>query len=88
MIHNLQMKAVQVWNLAGDMEREDLSLTVNKRLGAERKALQNKAASIGTITAPYDCLVRAKAAGVHRQRSNGSDVVSIEQICNQQLGYQ
>ena len=49
MVHHLKMEALQVWHVAWNMERQNLPLSVPKRLIAECEPVEDQAALRGPI---------------------------------------
>jgi hypothetical protein len=56
MVHHVDMQALQVGNIAGDVEREDLPLPFMGQLVAVDKALQNEAALMRAVALPHEVL--------------------------------
>ena len=68
MIHHLQMKALQIGDVTGDMEREYLAFACFRELVPAHEPLNYEAAFRRPIPHPDHVLVRADALCRNRQR--------------------
>ena len=66
-VQHLQVQALQVGNVAGDVEVMDLALAVSGQLVGAREAAQDQAGSGGAIPHAHDVLVLLEGHNLHRQ---------------------
>jgi len=81
MIHDLKMKALQVWNVTWNMERQDLPLSTGKHLVAEREPFEDRAALRGPVLIADDILIRLQGSHSYRQAEDRVPLV-IREIDN------
>ena len=79
------MEALKVRDFPRNMKREDLSLSIERGLGPERKSFREKAAFRRAITFANDWLVRVVSLAPNRQGKYGPDVITIEVVANRQF---
>ena len=70
-VHGLEVEALEVRDLALDVERHDLALAVLGHLVAAGVALEDQAALGGFVALAHDVLVGPDLPHVHRQVEEG-----------------
>jgi hypothetical protein len=75
-IHDLEANALQIGNVAWDVERGDLALAAGEHLGAAGEAFQQHAALRRPILVAHDVLVRLELAHRNRYPGNRPPLVS------------
>src|ERR1700712_4557892 len=77
-IHVPDMEAVQVRDVAGDVERQDLPLALVEQLVAAGPALDREAALRGTVAIANDVPPGVEGLKPHRQASDGPTLLGRE----------
>src|SRR5215208_4837311 len=78
MIHDLQMETLQIRNVAGDVNRENLAPALIRCFRAAGKPFDQQARLAGPVALSNDRLLGRDVPGHHRQALDGRDVVVIE----------
>jgi hypothetical protein len=77
-IHHVDVQALEVGNVAGDVERQDLPLALGREDVATGEARDDEAALGGAVTRPHDVLVRRNGFQPQRQAQQGGLLLSRE----------
>ena len=88
MIHDVKMQALQVWDIAGNVNRQYLPSAVGGRLGSDAKPVHQHAAFPRPVAFSDDRLVRSIMSDHDRQRLHGIDVCTIQCRQDPQPGHQ
>src|SRR5215204_1532229 len=84
-VHDLEVEALQVRNVAGNVEGDDLASTAGKELVAAGEAFKDRAALRGPVLIAKDVVVRPEISDRDRQRGDrallvvqdGSDALQL-----------
>lgn len=80
MVHDPEVKALKVRYVAGNMQGQDLSLSVGRGFRPRGKSLNDQTALAGTTAVRHDDFTGAKMPLTNPQALNGADVFAIQVV--------
>ncbi|MBR1300621.1 hypothetical protein JQ605_27930 [Bradyrhizobium sp. AUGA SZCCT0042] len=87
-IHYLQMKALDIRNLARNMKGKNLPLAFDGRFRAKGKTFPDQTTLVGTLTVGHHGFPCLELASVYGQPSERLDVFFIEKVGDSEFCYQ